>query len=132
MPSGVYFRTKEMKLKNGRHFGICKGRNMRNKNGNYRILGFVCSRIDGYQFIKIKENKWVSYHRYLVEKFIGYKLKKGWVIHHLDGNKTNNKLRNLYIFTKRALHTNFEVFIKYNIINRNILKSNLKEYKNAS
>jgi DNA-directed RNA polymerase subunit RPC12/RpoP len=79
--------------------------------------------------IKIKRNKWMKLSRYLVEKYIGYKLKKGWIVHHIDGNSLNDKLSNLYIFKNTGLHLCFEMLIKYKLISRFILRNNLNEYK---
>lgn len=92
-------------------------------------IGFIRLGNQGYLEIKINKNKWVLYHRYLAEKYIGYKLKKGWIIHHIDGNKTNNRLSNLYIFKLKGLHYWFEGLVRYKIIDKYILKSNLKELK---
>lgn len=45
-------------------------------------------------WIKIKEpNTWISYTVYLYKK--SYKLKKGYVIHHVNNNSSDNRLENL-------------------------------------
>lgn len=43
----------------------------------------------------IDSNKLV--HRYQIEKNTGHKLKFNEVVHHIDGNKLNNRLNNLYV-----------------------------------
>lgn len=43
-------------------------------------------------------------HRTAAEKKIGRKLKKGEVVHHIDGNKRNNEPDNLIIFKNQAQH----------------------------
>jgi hypothetical protein len=83
----------------------------------------------GYKQIKISNHKWGALHIYLVEKYIGRKLKKGWIIHHIDGNKLNNKLKNLYLFKNIGWHSIFEKLVKMKIINRFILKSNVKLFR---
>lgn len=41
-------------------------------------------------------------HVVLVEKSIGRRLKRGEVVHHIDGNKLNNSLENLHLMTNSA------------------------------
>lgn len=38
-------------------------------------------------------------HRYLVEQFIGRKLSRNEVVHHIDGNKKNNDISNLKVMS---------------------------------
>lgn len=58
-------------------------------------------------------NKYVFEHRLIMEKYLGKKLKKNEVVHHIDGNKSNNNISNLQAMSNREhmyLHTklNFE------------------------
>lgn len=46
----------------------------------------------------------VHEHRIIAEKKIGRKLKKGEVVHHIDGNKRNNDPNNLMVFSSQAEH----------------------------
>jgi len=46
-------------------------------------------------------------YRKLVEEFIGRKLKKEEVIHHLNSNRKDNRIENLMIFKSQAEHTSF-------------------------
>lgn len=39
-------------------------------------------------------------HRMIVEKSIGRELRKNEIIHHIDGNQTNNNMSNLYLCSK--------------------------------
>lgn len=97
-------------------------------NGNYRPIGSW--RISGgYKYIKISNNYWKQEHIYKVEQHIKRKMKPSENIHHIDGNKLNNKLKNLYIFNNPGLHLACELLIKFNIISRFILKSNLILFK---
>ena len=43
-------------------------------------------------------------HRVVAEKILGRPLKKGEVVHHLDGNKRNNAPENLVVFSSQAEH----------------------------
>lgn len=42
---------------------------------------------------------WARQHTYVMENHIGRKLKKGEVVHHIDGSKTNNNINNLLLCT---------------------------------
>lgn len=101
---------------------------MKNSNSHYNKSVGSISIYKGYRWIKVKIHLWQVEHRYLVEKYIGRKLKKTEIVHHIDGNGLNNKLRNLYLF-KKNYHTYFTALVNIGIINRFILKSNLKEFK---
>jgi len=107
---------------------ISKHQNGRN-NPIYRKIGSIRINKDNTKFIKISNNKWIAEYRYLVGEYIGRKLKKNEIIHHIDGNRTNNKLKNLYIFINKGYHAYFEVLVKQKIVNRFILKSNLNSFR---
>jgi hypothetical protein len=55
---------------------------------------------------------WKLEHKIVVENFIGRKLKKEEVIHHLDFNKKNNKIENLMLFHNQKEHASFHIKIK--------------------
>jgi len=137
MPSGIYQRT----LKNMKHY-FGKGNPFYGKHHtkeSKELISLGVSRdlfavrllkTKGYREIKIGiGKKWQRLSRYLVEKYIGRKLTNREMIHHIDGNPMNDKLNNLYLFKNMGLHLNFTMLVKYNIIDRFILKSNLKEFK---
>ncbi len=46
-------------------------------------------------------------HRVVAEQMLGRPLKKGEVVHHIDGNKRNNDPTNLMIFENQAAHAKF-------------------------
>jgi len=58
---------------------------------------------DGYVWIYAKNpahhNNQMKIHIYLMETKIGRKIKRGEVVHHIDGNKLNNCLENLQLLT---------------------------------
>jgi replicative DNA helicase len=49
-------------------------------------------------------NGYVFEHRYLVERALGRKLTKNEIIHHLDGNKQNNEISNLFLCADAKEH----------------------------
>lgn len=101
------------------------------KHPSYKKIGTIhTSQFGKYKLRKIGDNTWQSLHRFKVEKYLGRKLKKTDVVHHIDENTHNNKLSNLYVFPKRGLHTSFTVLVQNKIISLSILKSNLKLLKN--
>ncbi len=57
-------------------------------------------KITSHGYITInKNNKWCLEHRFIWEKHFG-KLKKGMIIHHLNGIKTDNRIENLMAMKK--------------------------------
>ena len=43
-------------------------------------------------------------YRKIVEKELNIKLKKGWTIHHIDGNDNNNEINNLCLCFSNSAH----------------------------
>lgn len=59
----------------------------------------------GYRLFKDKKTgKWVLTHRRVAEKKLGGKIYTGREVHHIDGDKTNNKRSNLLVVSKEAHH----------------------------
>jgi len=47
-------------------------------------------------------------HRIVMEKKLGRKLRRGETVHHIDGNKLNNRPRNLMLFPSQSAHIKHE------------------------
>lgn len=54
-----------------------------------------------------KSNGWMKEHRLVMEKKIGRPLKPGEVVHHIDGDVTNNHPDNLLLFPDNESHLRF-------------------------
>jgi fido (protein-threonine AMPylation protein) len=52
---------------------------------------------------------WVPEHRYIMQEKLGRKLLKNEVVHHKDGNKTNNNINNLELFENNKEHKSAEI-----------------------
>jgi len=71
----------------------------RNKPSNGIIMQ------EGYVFLHQKPNQYKAKHRIVMEQHLGRKLSSNEIVHHIDGNKTNNDISNLVLVT-RAEHVN--------------------------
>lgn len=81
--------------------GLTKKDNINIKGGRIS-KGLFFDKTSGYVLI-YKNNKVQKYHRWLFENING-KIPYGHVIHHLDGDKTNNNIQNLKLM-KISEHT---------------------------
>ncbi|MBT4377140.1 HNH endonuclease [archaeon] len=63
-------------------------------------MGFFKKNKSGYAVFKDKGGKTHSVHKRVVEKKMGGKVRKGFQVHHKDGNKTNNRPSNLWVVSK--------------------------------
>lgn len=84
-----------------------KGVKPRNWKGGIRnIQGYVYIYSPDHPFAS-KRHKIIAQHRLVMEKYIGRYLNPGEVIHHIDGNRSNNSIDNLMLFPNQSSHINF-------------------------
>lgn len=83
---------------------------------------------------KYSETKkgWISEHRAVTENFIKRKLNPGECIHHLDGDKKNNDIKNLMIFKNNKEHASFHIKIKQFGLTNNIKRLIKNRWNNGS
>ena len=48
--------------------------------------------------------KYILEHRFVMEQHLGRYLEPGEVVHHIDGDKSNNRIENLQLFASQAEH----------------------------
>lgn len=65
------------------------------KHKEYMENGYVCLYVNGYN----KKGN-VKKHRYLMEQKLGRKLLQNEVVHHINGNKTDNRIENLAVMER--------------------------------
>jgi len=58
----------------------------------------------GYTYVKV-DRKYMAEHRLIYEKNTGMKLKRGEVIHHINGNRKDNRFENLRWFPTAGMHS---------------------------
>ena len=78
-----------------------------------------------YLYYDKKSNKLTAYHRKKYEEYYNIKLKKENKIHHIDGNKKNNKMSNLFLCEDtshhRKIHCQLQK-ISYELIREGIIQ----------
>ena len=82
----------------------------------------------GYELI-LDGITWVQEHRIVVENFIGRKLTKEETIHHINGNRCDNRIENLMIFPNQKEHKAFENKVKQFGMTNPILKQINERWK---
>lgn len=68
--------------------------------------GYIAIYKPEYSGKKIRKN-YVYEHRWVMEQALGRNLSKGEEIHHIDGDRKNNKLDNLMLFASKSEHLKY-------------------------
>jgi len=72
------------------------------KNHNWNGGRFIAS--SGYIRVNLWPNGYKYEHAFVAEKALGRELKKGEIVHHINGNKLDNRNSNLLICSKSYHH----------------------------
>ncbi len=59
---------------------------------------------DGVVFVALGNNKYIRKHRLMMERYLGRKLTRQEVVHHIDGNPSNNDISNLFLYPSQKAH----------------------------
>jgi len=98
------------KKKSEKWIMIMKKRMSGINNPNWK--GGICRTSHGYQ--AKTDKKYI--HRIVFEEYINRPLKKREIVHHIDKDRINNNISNLFLFRNLKAHLRFEFFQKRNNI----------------
>ena len=71
---------------------------------------------NGYMQIRIRRKAYYE-HRLIMEKHLGRKLRKNETVHHINGNKLDNRIENLKLVSNQAEHMRNHIGIPYKKVN---------------
>ena len=105
-----------------------KGQNHPNWRGGRKInsQGYILIYKPNHPFCD--NTGYIREHRFIIEQYLGRYLKSQERPHHLNNDKQDNRLENLYLFNSETKHQKYHWVIKKNKI-RPIIQSNLFEKK---
>lgn len=127
---GEYYNIYKSYLKRNRKHRFCSKKcesefkKYNNTIDNWK--GGYISKSTGYVYIKI-DGKQIEEHRLVMMKKIGRKLKSNEHVHHINGNKTDNRIENLMLLTS-SQHINLHNLDKIHNIDCLICRKRTKHF----
>ena len=106
------------KGKKFKHSGSFKKGESYNRGKNHWNWKGKVKHTSGYIKIQFPQHPYadsqgyVFEHRLVMEKHLGRYLKPEEIIHHIDFNKANNKINNLYLFPSNSAHRKYHEQLK--------------------
>ena len=94
----------------GKKFPQFSGKKHHNWTGGKRI----CT--DGYIRIWVSPYKYNPEHRLKMEKYLKRPLKQNEIVHHINGKKTDNRIKNLLLCANIGEHKKLHRKINWNIV----------------
>ncbi len=92
------------------------------RNNREHIDGFPVYRsYKCYDVIEVSEGCRIPLHDYVMQKKIGREIKQSEVVHHIDLNKRNNNLDNLFLYNRskhRKEHENIKRLLEKNLFSK--------------
>jgi hypothetical protein len=109
MPKGIFIRTEQ--AKRNMSFSM-KRRNYSGQN-NPAYKGGKVQDTNGYIRMRGSREARQYEHQFVMENYLHRKLTKGEEVHHINGNKTDNRVENLYLVDKKNHSRNhFKLFLE--------------------
>jgi len=125
-----YFDTYASYLKRERKHRFCsrkcEGEFKSYKNTLENWKGNYIAKSTGYVYI-MYNGKQVEEHRLVMMKHLGRKLKSNEHVHHINGNKTDNRIENLMLLTASE-HKKLHMLDKIHIIDCPICGKHIKHF----
>lgn len=107
--------SKEHRLKISR---AIKGKMVGEKHPNWTGgTPYVHDKSNGY-LVQWSENGRMYQHRKVMEEYLGRPLNSEEVIHHIDGNTSNNNIENLNLFKNKKEHMSYHASLKNTFVNQ--------------
>jgi hypothetical protein len=91
--------------------------------------GYVLIYCPNHPYSKPK-NGWLKEHTIIMENFLKRRLITGECIHHINFDKTDNRIENLMLFKSHQFHSKFHQKIKQFGLTKPILRQISERWKN--